>query len=89
MDARVKPGHDESWIRKGGLGTMICLRINEEGADLRVTRDELHMLNNALNEVCNGVHIHEDAFQTRLAFERSDLRALLAQIGGLLPQARN
>ncbi|MET4278247.1 hypothetical protein ABIB68_005448 [Bradyrhizobium sp. F1.2.2] len=68
---------------------MICLRINEEEADLRVTRDELYMLNNALNEVCNGVHIHENAFQTRLAFERSDLRALLAQICELLPQARN
>lgn len=65
---------------------MICLKIDEKGADLRVTSNELLMLNNALNEICNGVHIHEDAFQTRLAFERSDLRALLAQISELLPQ---
>ena len=68
---------------------MICLNIDNEGADLRVTRDELYMLNNALNEVCNGVHIHEDVFQTRLAFERSDLLALLAQINELLPQNSN
>lgn len=65
---------------------MICLKIDEEGAELRVSKDELLMLNNALNEICNGVHIHEDAFQTRLAFERSDLRALLAEISGLLSQ---
>ena len=68
---------------------MICLKINDEGADLRVTHDELLMLNNALNEVCNGVNIHEKAFQTRLAFERSDLRALLALIHELLPQISN
>ncbi|MBR0737421.1 hypothetical protein JQ581_10820 [Bradyrhizobium liaoningense] len=62
------------------------MKIDEEGAELRVSKDELLMLNNALNEICNGVHIHEDAFQTRLAFERSDLRALLAEISGLLSQ---
>jgi len=47
---------------------------------LRFAHHTKLMLNNALNEVCTGVHIHENAFQTRLAFERSDLLALLAQI---------
>ena len=63
------------------------MKGNDEGADLRVTSDELMMLNNALNEICNGVHIPEDAFQTRLGFERSDLLALLAQISQLLPRS--
>ena len=65
---------------------MICLKIDEEDVELRVSKDELLMLNNALNEICNGVDIPEVEFQTRLAFERSNFRVLLAQISGLLPQ---
>lgn len=68
---------------------MVCLKMDDEGVNLRVTRDELYMINNALNELCNGVHIHEDAFQTRLGFERSELCALLAQISELLSQDSN
>ena len=68
---------------------MICLKVDDEGADLRVNGDELLMLNNALNEICNGVHIHEEAFQTRLGFERNELRSLLAQINELLSQNPN
>lgn len=33
---------------------MNCLKIDEEGVELRVSKDELLMLNNALNEICNG-----------------------------------
>ena len=50
------------------------------GADITLSRDELIMLNNALNEVCNGVDIPESEFQTRLGYERSDLQVLLDQI---------
>jgi len=56
---------------------------------LRFAHHTKLMLNNALNEVCTGVHIHENAFQTRLAFERSDLLALLAQINELQPLNSN
>jgi hypothetical protein len=43
-------------------------------------RDEAIMLNNALNEVCNGVHISDAAFSTRLGWPRLELQKLLDQI---------
>ncbi|MBI3514111.1 MAG: hypothetical protein HY060_08635 [Proteobacteria bacterium] len=35
--------------------------------EIRLSVDELTVLDNALNEVCNGVHIDELEFQTRWA----------------------
>ena len=43
---------------------------------------ELYLLNNALNEVCNGLHL--DAFATRMGCERSVAAALLAQFHAML-----
>lgn len=59
---------------------MIVLEIESGQADVRLTNDELHMLNNALNEICHGVHIDDWEFQTRLGFGRSELKALLSEI---------
>jgi hypothetical protein len=47
---------------------------------LRLSDDELVWLNNALNEVCNGVTIDDSEFSTRLGGSRQELRALLARI---------
>ena len=63
---------------------MIVLKRAEGNADLRLTNDELVMLNNALNEVCNGVRIAETEFQTRLGWDRAALRELLDQINSVL-----
>lgn len=46
------------------------------------------MLNNALNEVCNGVNISEAAFGTRLGATRSEMRGLLKEIHRLLVSHR-
>lgn len=43
-------------------------------------REELGGISNALNEVCNGVHIEEAEFQTRLGVTRSFLQQLLSTI---------
>jgi len=48
--------------------------------DVALSRDELTMINNALNEVCNGVDIMDFEFQTRLGWDRSELRSLLDQV---------
>ena len=48
------------------------------------TRDELLLINNALNEVCNGLSFDDDEFQTRLGYERAAARKLLAKIGKAL-----
>jgi hypothetical protein len=34
------------------------------------TRDELVVINNALNEVCHGLSLSDDEFQTRIGFSR-------------------
>lgn len=46
-----------------------------------LTPDELTGISNALNEVCNGVHIADAEFQTRLGHPRSELAAILQRIG--------
>jgi hypothetical protein len=46
---------------------------------VELTRSELGILNNALNEVCNGVHL-EGEFDTRMGCTVEQARALLAKI---------
>jgi hypothetical protein len=48
------------------------------------TAEELLLLNNALNEVCNGVDFEDDEFQTRLGVDRKTALKLLAKVGGLV-----
>jgi hypothetical protein len=48
---------------------------------LEVSRAELVLINNALNEVCNGVDIADEEFGTRLGGSREEVRALLLRIG--------
>jgi hypothetical protein len=48
------------------------------------TADELLLLNNALNEVCNGISLDDDEFQTRLGVDRKTARKLLAKLGSLV-----
>jgi len=42
---------------------------------------ELALLNNALNEVCNGIAMTDDEFHTRLGTDRKSARKLLAELG--------
>lgn len=61
---------------------MIVLGVAGGSVDVRLSADELVMLNNALNEVCNGVDdlANDGEFQTRLGFERDEVRRLLEEI---------
>jgi hypothetical protein len=43
------------------------------------------LVNNALNEVCNGIEI--PAFSTRLGATKSEARQLLAEVHALTPPA--
>ena len=60
------------------------LDANAEGVHVILSKDELRLLNNALNEVCNGVDIEEAEFVTRLGVERSEARRLLADLGKVI-----
>ena len=44
------------------------------------TRDELVLINNALNEVCNGLSFEDEEFQTRIGFPREVARKVLAKV---------
>ncbi|HZZ79417.1 MAG TPA: hypothetical protein VFE62_12915 [Gemmataceae bacterium] len=48
------------------------------------TREELVIINNALNEICNGVAMSDDEFQTRVGYAREAARRVLAKVGKAL-----
>jgi hypothetical protein len=57
------------------------IAADTEGATIRLSKSELSVVNNALNEVANGVDISDVEFQTRLGQSRSDVRQLLTEVG--------
>jgi hypothetical protein len=55
---------------------------NGDNVTLRLQRDELLAVNNALNEVLNGPDAIEDSeFHTRMGLEPAEARALLKAVG--------
>lgn len=63
---------------------MELIDITCESSQIAVTRDELLIVNAALNEVCNGIAVFE--FETRIGADRDRVSALLKKIGLLLDQ---
>jgi hypothetical protein len=59
-------------------------RSDQEAVALEVSRGELILINNALNEVSNGIYMDEGEFQTRLGVSMEDARRLLRRIQDLL-----
>ena len=53
---------------------------NTPAATLAFTHEELVIINNALNEVCNGLSIDNDEFQTRIGYSRGMAQNLLKKI---------
>jgi hypothetical protein len=49
---------------------------------VELTKDELGIVNNALNEVCNGIQLGGE-FDTRMGCSVGEARALLAKIHAL------
>ena len=48
------------------------------------SHDELVVINNALNEICNGLSFDDDEFQTRIGYPRSIAQNLLKKIAKAL-----
>jgi hypothetical protein len=57
---------------------MIIDAIRENQVSVQLTLGELRIVNNALNEVCNGLRMSE--FSTRMGATRDEAMALLRQI---------
>lgn len=61
---------------------MEIIDTSVEGSRVGLTREELLIVNAALNEVCNGIEVFE--FETRIGANRERVSALLVEIGSLL-----
>ena len=48
------------------------------------THDELVIINNALNEICNGLSFDDDEFQTRIGYPRAKAQSLLKKVAKAL-----
>ncbi|GJI96013.1 hypothetical protein RugamoR57_27310 [Duganella caerulea] len=55
---------------------------NEKSITLQFSIDEILIVNNALNEVCNALGPHD--FETRMGATIDEARALLKSVGELL-----
>jgi hypothetical protein len=53
------------------ITSMANTKKNKAPAPLNLTREELVIINNALNEVVNGISLDDDEFQTRLGYSRA------------------
>lgn len=60
---------------------METIAVDSQAVTLRIDRSELLLLNNALNEVSNGVDIPEWEFPVRLGEPRAIALRLLDEIG--------
>lgn len=61
---------------------MELLSAFRQHADLRVTENEILIINSALNEVCNGLLITE--FDTRIGVTQDNVALLLGKIEQIL-----
>jgi hypothetical protein len=63
---------------------MSTQRNAKKPVTVELSTDELTLINNALNEVVNGIHFDDGEFMTRLGVARAKANALLAKVGKLL-----
>ncbi|MBL7487982.1 hypothetical protein I6A60_16240 [Frankia sp. AgB1.9] len=59
---------------------MEVLNVTSDEIEVRMSDADAVLINNALNEVCNGVHIADLEFHARLGATREEARALLRTI---------
>lgn len=59
-------------------------QIEGSHAKIQFSVEDLALLNNSLNEVCNGIHV--DEFELRLGTSREYAKKMLEQLGQLVDQ---
>jgi hypothetical protein len=62
---------------------MTTIELRPDQATIRCSPAELHVINNALNEVCNAL-LHVNEFSTRMGAEREEAARLLEQVHALI-----
>jgi hypothetical protein len=56
------------------------IALDEQGATILLSMAELDLVNRAMREITNGVHIPDWEFKTRLGETPADARQLLAEV---------
>ncbi|MEU8320513.1 hypothetical protein AB0C33_19330 [Nonomuraea sp. NPDC048881] len=64
------------------------VRATAEVITVNLGPDDALAINNALNEVCNGVHLDDWDFQTRMGVERDQARSVLRAISDSIDAMR-
>ncbi|HEV3447755.1 MAG TPA: hypothetical protein VG099_24175 [Gemmataceae bacterium] len=57
---------------------------NTPGTPPAFTHDELVIINNALNEVCHGLSLDDEEFQTRIGYSRAMAQSVLKKVAKAL-----
>lgn len=64
---------------------MNAIKINKDKIILELSKDELGVLSNALNEVCNGIEVWE--FDTRMGIKIENARIILETLTSIYKKA--
>jgi hypothetical protein len=72
----------ELFFRYATLMVMKMTNVSNGELHISIDREEMLILNNALNEVCNGLALFE--FETRMGASRSRVTQLLKEVHSVL-----
>jgi hypothetical protein len=64
---------------------MKIIEIRDHDFDVQLSYDELLIINNALNEVCNGIEVPE--FHARMGASLDDVQRVLETLGNIIERA--
>jgi len=48
--------------------------------NVTLTKEEIRVIHQALNEVCNGIHLEDSEFETRMGTEKQTARQLMIKL---------
>ena len=57
------------------------MKVNINQINISLTKEEIRIIHQALNEICNGMHIEDSEFETRLGTERKTATDLMKKLG--------
>jgi hypothetical protein len=60
----------------------------EDQVDVRMSVDELMLVRNALDEMCNAMHFTETDFQTILGVQKIEAESLLRHLDAIVDRLR-
>ena len=62
-------------------------KLHDHEITVTMSLDELIIINNALNEICNGINIEE--FESRIGASLDEVRSMLGIVGAAIDKANN